>query len=178
MDVSTGLTYPSKAERARRNPKVALLFSDPVGTRLSKPPVVLVQGLAAVRDADLQANTDRYLRLSKKKVPEAYAGMPAFLLTRMTWYFVRIWIQVTPLRILWWPDGDTDRQPECWEAPQDIIVPVSIRLLREKHLARGTKGRPTGSQGRALPSNTWATRLLRWSMSRVSHTQCEFVALA
>ena len=114
IDVSTGLTYPSKAERARRNPKVSLLFSDLVGTRLSKPPVVLVQGLAAVRDADLQANTDRYLRQSLQKVPEAYAGMPAFLLTRMPWYFVRIWVQVTPLRILWWPAGDLDRQPECW----------------------------------------------------------------
>jgi hypothetical protein len=125
LDVSTGLTYPSKAERARRNPKVALLFSDSVGTRLSNPPVVLVQGLAAVRDADLQANTDRYLRQSMQKVPEAYAGMPAFLLTRMPWYFVRIWIQVTPLRILWWPGGDLDRQPERWEAPKDIIVPVS-----------------------------------------------------
>ena len=125
LDVSTGLTYPAKAERARRNPKVALLFSDPVGTRLSKPPVVLVQGLAAVRDTDLQANTDRYLYVSKRKVPEAFAGMPAFLLTRMPWYFVRIWILVTPLRILWWPEGNLDRQPEYWEAPQDIVVPAS-----------------------------------------------------
>jgi len=125
LDVSTGLTYPSKAERARRNPKVALLYSDPVGTGLSAPPVVLVQGMAAVRDADLQANTDRYLRQSFKKVPEAYTGMPAFILRRMPWYFVRIWIQVTPQRILWWSEGDLDQQPERWEAPEDISVPKS-----------------------------------------------------
>lgn len=125
LDVSTGLTYPSKAERARRNPKVALLYSDPVGTGLSKPPVVLVQGLGAVRDADLQANTDRYLRQSYEKVPGAYTGTPAFMLRRMPWYFVRIWVQVTPLRILWWPEGNLDRQPERWEAPEDIIPPES-----------------------------------------------------
>lgn len=125
LDVSTGLTYPGKAERARRNPKTALLFSDPVGTRLQKPPVVLVQGAAAVRDADLQANTDRYLRLSTGKVPEAYAGMPAFMLRSMPWYFVRVWIQITPLRILWWPEGNLERLPERWEAPAHLQVPAS-----------------------------------------------------
>ncbi len=125
LDVSTGLTYPSKAERARRNPKVALLYSDPTGSGLSKPPVVLVQGLAAVRDADLQANTDRYIRESFAKLPEAYSGTPVFLLRSMTWYFVRIWIQVTPLRMLWWPDGDLERQPERWEAAEGLAATES-----------------------------------------------------
>lgn len=125
LDVSTGLTYPGKAERARSNPKVALLFSDPVGTGLQDPPVVLVQGLAAVRDADLQANTDRYMRESFRKLPEAYAGMPAFLLQRMPWYYARIWVLVTPLRMLIWPEGDLSRQPERWEAPTDTPIPTS-----------------------------------------------------
>jgi hypothetical protein len=140
LDVSTGLTYPSKAERARRNPKVALLFSDPVGTHLSKPPVVLVQGLAAVRDADLQANTDRYLRRSLEKVPEAYAGMPAFLLRRLPWYFVRIWIQVTPLRILWWPEGDLECQPQAWEAPKGLYTPASDPAPEGKSPSSWKKG--------------------------------------
>lgn len=125
LDVSTGLTYPSKAERARRNPAVALLYSDPNGSGLTNPPVVLVQGYAAVRDADLQANTDRYLRLSMQKAPEAYKGMPAFMLRRMPWYFARIWIEVTPARILWWPQGDLNRAPLRWEAPADRTYPAS-----------------------------------------------------
>ncbi|WP_405088511.1 pyridoxamine 5'-phosphate oxidase family protein [Microbispora sp. NBC_01389] len=63
LDVSTGLTYPDKAERARRNPRVALLYSDRCsdaeGSGAGRAPVVLVQGRATVRDADLQAGTDR-----------------------------------------------------------------------------------------------------------------------
>lgn len=125
LDVSTGLTYPAKAERARRQPKVALLYSDPVGAGLVKPPVVLVLGLAAVRDANLQQNTDRYLRLSMRKLPNTYQGMPAFLLRRMPWYFVRIWVQVTPLRILWWPAGETEGEPQIWQAPTEIVAPTS-----------------------------------------------------
>jgi hypothetical protein len=47
LDVSTGLAFPAKAERARRNPKVCLLYADPVGSGLAHPPVVLVQGRVA-----------------------------------------------------------------------------------------------------------------------------------
>jgi hypothetical protein len=124
LDVSTGLSYPAKAERARRNPKVALLYSDAVGSGLSHPPAVLVYGLAAVRDANLQDNTDRYLRLSMAKVPGAYQGMPSLLLQSMPWYFARIWIQVTPLRILWWPAGKMESQPQSWQAPAGTEAPA------------------------------------------------------
>ena len=76
IDISTGLTYPAKAERARRDPRVCLLFADPVGSGINDPVTVLVQGLATVRDTDLQANTDRYIRLSTPKLPAATKGQP------------------------------------------------------------------------------------------------------
>src|SRR5262249_33603856 len=116
IDLSTGLTYPAKAERARRNPKVALLFADAVGAKESDAPVVLVQGHAAVRDADLQTNTDRYVCASMRKLPGAVEGQPRALLRRLTFYYARIWIEITPVRILWWPDRALDSQPRDWRA--------------------------------------------------------------
>jgi hypothetical protein len=125
LDVSTGLTYPAKAERARRNPKVALLYSDPLGSGLDGAPVALIRGMATVRDSDLQANTDRYVRLSMAKLPDTYKGQPRFLLRSVAWYYARIWIQVTPTHVLWWPEGRLDEPPLEWSAPEHTNAPAS-----------------------------------------------------
>ena len=122
LDVTTGLTYPAKADRARRDPRVALLFSAPV-EGLDRTPVVLVQGLATVRDADLQAGLDRYLRQTREKMPQTYTGMPRFAIRRMDWYLARIWVHVTPLRVLSWPGGRLDHEPESWAAPEGTTAP-------------------------------------------------------
>jgi hypothetical protein len=125
LDVSTGVTYPAKAERVRRNPRVCMLFSNPAGSRLKAPPVVLVYGLAAVDDHDLQANTDRYIRLSRRKLPGLYYQLPWFILRRQTWYWTRIWIHTTPVRILWWPGDRVDEPPQRWDAPYVVKAPRS-----------------------------------------------------
>lgn len=125
IDVSTGLSYPAKAERARRDPRVALLFADPIGNRADRATVILIQGHAAVRDADLQANTDRYIRLSMAKLPEAFEGQPKFLLRRLAYYYARIWVEVTPLRVLWWSDRELEEQPQSWQAPAGLTLAQS-----------------------------------------------------
>jgi hypothetical protein len=125
IDVSTGLTYPAKAERARRNHKVALLFADAIGAGTSAAPVILVQGHAAVRDADLQLNTDRYVRLSMMKLPASVKGQPKVLLRRLAFYYARIWIETVPMRIRWWPDRDLAQQPREWRADPALPLPES-----------------------------------------------------
>lgn len=125
LSVSTGLAYTAKAERARRDPRVSLLFADPVGSTVDRPAVVLVQGLATVRDADLQANTDHYVRATMAKLPAAYRGQPRFALRRMPWYFARVWIDVTPLRIRWWLDRTLSGAPSQWRAPDGTTAPAS-----------------------------------------------------
>jgi hypothetical protein len=92
---------------------------------LDGAPVALVQGLATVRDSDLQANTDRYVRLAMAKLPDVYRGRPKFMLRSLAWYFARIWIQVTPTRVLWWPAGRLDDPPREWKAPESTSPPPS-----------------------------------------------------
>jgi len=116
IDVNTGLAYPTKAERARNNPRVCLLYSEPVGAAIEDPPVVLVYGHAAVHDADLQANTDRVVRMYLAR-SGMFSRMPRFMWRRMAGYLARIWIAVTPLKVLWWPGGDMQAEPRQWTAP-------------------------------------------------------------
>jgi hypothetical protein len=117
IDVSTGLGYPKKADDARANPRVALLFSDPTGSGLDDPPMVLVQGTAQVDEDDLDANRERYARESTAKLPGIASMLPpAFLRGFFNWYFTRIYVHVRPERVYVWPGADTAREPQLYGA--------------------------------------------------------------
>jgi hypothetical protein len=112
IDVTTGLGYPKKANDARANPLVSLLFSDPSGSGLRDPPAVLVQGSAHVDDRDLEANRDRYARESLEKLPGAAKLHPPEPLRRfLAFYYLRIYIHVLPERVYVWPKGDPRSEP-------------------------------------------------------------------
>ena len=104
---------------------MSLLFADPIGPAMTGSPVVLVQGLASVRDSDLQANTDRYVALSTAKLPATTKGRPRIALRRMAWYYARIWVEVTPLHVRWWPSRDLAGAPAEWHAPEDTAAALS-----------------------------------------------------
>jgi len=116
--MATGLSYPVKAERARRNPKVGLLY----WPLRPGEPVVQVVGLAAVRDRDIQQNLLKYLAETVHIAPET----PWAVRRQAIWYWARILIEIHPTQVLWWDGPDAlDRAPGRWDAPADAAFPLS-----------------------------------------------------
>lgn len=117
IDITTGIGYPKKANDARNNPRVSLLFSDPTGSGMEQPPAVLVQGTAKVDTADLTANRDRYYRESQEKLPAIKQMLPPkFIQGLFDWYFTRIYVHVRPERVYVWPGGDFTHEPQLFGA--------------------------------------------------------------
>ena len=116
LDLTTGLAYPTKADRARKNPKVGLLVEGAGGG-----PVVSVAGIAAVRDADLQANLIRYLAENGHSL-RGDVGWP--LAQKAVWYWSRILVEVAPARVLWWDSlAAMDQAPHRIDAPAGTVFP-------------------------------------------------------
>jgi hypothetical protein len=146
LDISTGVAYPAKVERARGNPRIGMLFApgvaahDPAilgslsaeraaasgaasATNPEEQPVVLISALAAVRDGDIQANTDRYVDEFLRDHPQR---APWEEEKKRVWYYARLWVECTPMEILWWPRGlGGGEAPRRWTAPPDMPIPAS-----------------------------------------------------
>jgi hypothetical protein len=121
IDLTTGLGYPKKANDARANPNVSLLFSDPTGSGLDDAPMVLVQGTADVDDRDLDHNRERYAKEAVEKLPGTRGMLPPKALRGpFRWYFTRIYVHVRPERVYVWNDGPFG-EPALWDALMEEV---------------------------------------------------------
>ena len=126
--VASPAALSQKAANVRRDPRVSLLYSNPTGSGLRHPPAVLVQGEAQSPEgvvtgtAGLEPGLVACLAEQGRRLLRTQPGMRLYLANQLTraimeWYFIRVFIYVTPLRITWWPGGDWETSPQVVEAP-------------------------------------------------------------
>ena len=110
IEVSTGVTYPAKAERARRNPRTCIVVGG------GDEPLARITALATVHDRDLQHNTDRFVRQAMAKTGAGWNRLPRAVVRAQAWHWVRIYITFTPVTIEWWPTGEMGGPVRTWSA--------------------------------------------------------------
>ena len=112
--MTSSILFSRKLEHIKANPRVSLSLSDPValGGRTGR---ATIQGTARVIDGDPHTDWQSVLPLWSAKEPV----IMAFLKARVAFplFFERSVIEVTPERVLYWPDGDTGQPPQRTERP-------------------------------------------------------------
>ncbi|MEU8143053.1 pyridoxamine 5'-phosphate oxidase family protein [Nonomuraea sp. NPDC048901] len=99
--VTTSLAFAQKALNVRRDGRVALLFSDPTGSGRIDTPQVFVSGTATCPD-EIRTGPDEaadYWRMLFERQPHSrnYLRAPGRWL--MDWYYLRLFITVTPTQV-------------------------------------------------------------------------------
>ena len=162
IDTTTGLGYPKKAIDARRNPHVAMLFSDPTGSGIESGIQVLVQGTAEVDDRDLAANLRRYERESAAKLGDARAvRLPRILHGAAGWYVNRIYIKVRPERVFVWPTGELAQPPEVHDSHLEEVRSGHSEEPLEAH-EPPAGGPPAWDERVEALGRGYATAVLAW----------------
>jgi len=100
--------FSRKLEHIRGNPKVSLSITDPIAVDGALDRAT-IQGDARVIEEDPHGGWERLLPIWEKKEP----SIVAFLKVRVALplFFERALIEITPRRVLFWPDGDTANVP-------------------------------------------------------------------
>ena len=97
--LTTSIALPQKAYNIRRDPRVAMLFSEPTASGIEGAPQLLVQGTATCPDRIVTAvdGLEEYWRrlYERQSVNRMYGANP--LSRRLfDWYYMRLLITVTP----------------------------------------------------------------------------------
>ncbi len=96
-----------KREHLQGNPRVSLSITDPVAT--GRQDRATIQGDARVIDEDPHGGWERLLPIWEKKEPSIVMFLKARVALPL--FFERALIEISPTRVLYWPDGSPATPP-------------------------------------------------------------------
>ena len=107
--LTSSTLFSRKLEHIKANPKVALSLTDPIalGGRTDR---ATIQGDARVIEEDPHGGWERLLPIWEKKEPSIVMFLKARVALPL--FFERSLIEITPRRVLYWPDGNATTPPE------------------------------------------------------------------
>jgi len=106
--MTSSTLFSRKLEHIKANPRVSVSVTDPVavGGRLDR---ATVQGDARVIEDDPHGGWERILPIWEAKEPAIVAFLKARVALPL--FFERALIEITPRRVLYWPDGSAGTVP-------------------------------------------------------------------
>ncbi|TMD15847.1 MAG: hypothetical protein E6J00_01845 [Chloroflexi bacterium] len=110
--MTSSILFSRKLEDIKRNPRVSVSLSDPVGIPARPFSRATIQGDARVIDEDLHRGWMRLLPLWEAKEPVIKKFITPLQKLGLPLFWERAVIEITPRRVYWWAGGDTTRDPE------------------------------------------------------------------
>lgn len=110
--MTSSILFSRKLEDIKRNAKVSVSLSDPIGIPAKPFSRATIQGDARVIDDDLHEGWMRVLPLWEAKEPIIKTLLRPMQKLGLPLFWERAIIEIMPRRVLWWPDGDTTRDPQ------------------------------------------------------------------
>ncbi len=111
--MTSSVLFSKKLEHIKRNPRVSMTISDPVATPVERFSRVTIQGDARIVEDDLHSGWERVLPLWTEKEPVITKLVKMRFAMPLFWE--RSVIEITPKRVLWWPEGKTQLDPQIFE---------------------------------------------------------------
>src|SRR5918997_1366856 len=105
--LTSSTLFSRKLEHIKANPRVSLSITDPIAT--GRADRATIQGDARVIEEDPHGGWERLLPIWEKKERSIVSFLKARVALPL--FFERALIEITPRRVLYWPDGSAAAAP-------------------------------------------------------------------
>jgi general stress protein 26 len=106
--LTSSALFSRKLDHIRGNPRVSLSITDPVAVGGATDRAT-IQGDARIIEEDPHGGWERLLPIWERKEPSIVLFLKARVALPL--FFERALIEITPRRVLYWPDGDATTPP-------------------------------------------------------------------